>query len=585
METQKGEWTYDRSDNVLELSGSLDVNILPILIAEPAWASPAYQHLDDWRSYVQNVVGRYKNKLRYWEIWNEQNGPHTWYGEPNAAQYARLLEAAYEEIKKIDKDLVVVIGGHSGIPTEYIEALYAAGAGSFFDVMNVHPYQIDPESYQFREQLDELKNLMGQHGDDGKPIWITEYGISTQNSVPKVSELLSGVVSGGLAAIDSQREDWSPLLLDDPNYLGGFGYKAEAIAMNMFKPMSPEKIKLEDLKALEPSKNGLIVLPPTETFPINYFDDIERYVQRGGVLMFWDGVPLYYDATKYSRDNPLNSIVSTSYRERLHVGWEAYWTKDGVPTSSTSNSPGRSWTADIDFPEKTPKASRFLNSGAIKDNDEFLPIIYSSNDSYQGVSAAVYKFDSELKGGLIVLSFIGVTWGETEERQAQRLPRKYLSTLQAGISLMFWYEFLAHEWDPFHNEDHFGIVGREHNHKPAFTAMATLTQARPPGSSVVEEFWRSDSGDLYHPQWKRPDGNLAWAIWKPEGEQTYSIRVKGDIHDTFDYLGNQIPISMNNGEATLVFSESIVYIIGPEEIEFTKTIGVNPPENLRITGN
>ena len=55
------------------------------------------------------VLNHFKGRIRYYEIWNEQNLSREWEGAPlNAADYVRLLEGAYLAIKAVDPQAIVV---------------------------------------------------------------------------------------------------------------------------------------------------------------------------------------------------------------------------------------------------------------------------------------------------------------------------------------------------------------------------------------------------------------------------------------------------------------------------------------------
>ncbi len=137
---KKGEWSYDHIDKMRDLAKKENINILPILGYDIGSARPAWKHLDRWAEYVRRTVSRYSNDYRYWEVWNEPNLHLFWGDTPSSKNYTALLKRSYEEIKKIDPNLNVLYGGTAGVPFQYIEDSYAAGAGNYFDVMAIHPY-------------------------------------------------------------------------------------------------------------------------------------------------------------------------------------------------------------------------------------------------------------------------------------------------------------------------------------------------------------------------------------------------------------------------------------------------------------
>ena len=149
--------------------------------------------------------------------------------------------------------------------------------------------------------------------------------------------------------------------------------------------------------------------------------------------------------------------------------------------------------------------------------------------------------------------------------QARILPRAYLIALQAGVEVIYWYEFQAPEQKPEYNEHHFGIVHRDLSPKPAYTAIRTLARARPAGSKAVDRSWRT--AELYHPGWQRPDGRVAWALWRLGQEQAHELHVQGAIQEAFDHLGGPLDLNVEAGRVRLSLSEAPVYLVGPTAVE------------------
>jgi hypothetical protein len=130
------------------------------------------------------------------ELWNEPDDPGYFAGAPDPARYAALLRAAYPAIKAARPAATVVTGGLVGNDMDFVEALYAHGAGGAFDAVGVHTdtacltdhprrYYRDPRGrvgrYTFTGYR-EVHAVMAAHGDAAKPIWMTEIGWNTQST-------------------------------------------------------------------------------------------------------------------------------------------------------------------------------------------------------------------------------------------------------------------------------------------------------------------------------------------------------------------------------------------------------------------
>jgi hypothetical protein len=144
---------------------------------------------------VYAVVARYRGRLCYVQIWNEPNLSAEWgFERVDAVAYTRLLEVAYRRAKEGDPDVVVLSaplamtledasmrGNHNDLV--FLDEMYRAGAGQFFDVLSANAFgfdhpPLDPpdlDVLNFR-RVELQREIMERHGDGGKAIWINEYG-------------------------------------------------------------------------------------------------------------------------------------------------------------------------------------------------------------------------------------------------------------------------------------------------------------------------------------------------------------------------------------------------------------------------
>jgi hypothetical protein len=96
--------------------------------------------------YAEFVVNHYKSRVQLYEVWNEwiygagSTPVQKVTGDP--VQYASLLRAAYQGIKREDSS-ATVLGGVPGIGTRefsWIKSVAAAGGLNDLDAFSVHPY-------------------------------------------------------------------------------------------------------------------------------------------------------------------------------------------------------------------------------------------------------------------------------------------------------------------------------------------------------------------------------------------------------------------------------------------------------------
>lgn len=572
--SETGPWDFSMLDSTVDQAQKAGVTILPILGYNVAWASPAYQHLDAWLEYVRRTVSRYHDRLPCWEVWNEEDIVQFWKETPNAANYTTLLKATYQEIKKIDPDLQVLVGGLSGIPYEYIEGIYRAGGKDFFDVLAVHPYRYPqtPEASSLRDDLDKLRTLMARYGDTDKPVWITEIGWPTHQSR---NFLLDEIVRTGLSVAAPDRKSWTLAVFDDPGCPSQIDMPDRRLQAMLPGGGRIERLTITQMKTLSPTTYQALLMPPEESFRVELFDTIETYVRDGGIVIFTQGVPLYYTARQNDDGSWTRQGADESYRRRLHIGWQAWWTRQGVPKEIPTLTVPESLRSQIHLPEKTPPAERFLTDTALKPGDRFIPLLQASEGSYTGTAAAVFDLNSDLKGAVIVSALQQDFRGSTEEKQAAILPRTYLIALQSGVERVFWYNFRARENDPYYNEDNFGIVHQDLKPKPAYRTLRTLCRVRPAGSVPLQTDGQTET--VFYPGWKRPDGQTAWALWTSGTPRPITFTITGNITEALDANGTPLNTYPGNRTATIPLSETPIYLIGPKSLHAAET--VTKPKN------
>ena len=196
VEYDQGAPDWSLIDPLVDKIVDRDMTVLGMLYDTPAWLSgttdphapPADPQL--FAQFAAATAEHYLGRINTWEIWNEPNIPRFW-ASPSPAAYAELLKAVYPAIKAVDPSATVITGGlspdSSGIdPLSFVTAMYAAGAGGYFDAISMHPY-----SFPQLPTIDSVKavhDVMAANGDGDKKVWLTEVGAPTGTSPFAVSE-------------------------------------------------------------------------------------------------------------------------------------------------------------------------------------------------------------------------------------------------------------------------------------------------------------------------------------------------------------------------------------------------------------
>ena len=548
VEPRRGEWEFGRLDRLIRIAQEKKIDILPILDYDVPWATPAWKHLDAWGEYVRRTVSRYAKELRCREVWNEQNSLNFWRDTPDGANYTRLLRRASEEIRAIDPELTVLYGGTAGVPLNFIEESFRAGAGKWFDVMNIHPYHWDGVPELMIAQIRNLKALMKKYRLEDKPIWITEVGWSTAQPPAFYREVLPAAFKR--AGIDPARTT-AAVVSDMKRGFAGALMFSRSRNLAMFRQI--ETISFDALHGLSVERFPVLIPSGGEDFPSEYIPDLIDYVRRGGTLLLPSGLPFYYDL----RPDGKKVQVNDKFLKEFHIGWEAWWIREDVPKKETwqKPAPGFEGAFRLDF----KPAGRFLHGRNLQKGDEFIPIVAAGTDRYTGTVAALYKLNSDLKGNIIVCTTLAVTETVPEERQAEFLPRTWLVALANGVERVYWYSFRSKEFRIDEREDHFGIVRKTLEPKPAFRACQTLTRLYPSGSTIPT---LDRQREAYLAGWTRPDGVKVWALWSSPASCPVRLDVRGAIAEAVNHLGEAQPLPGSRYTAT----PAILYLVGPESV-------------------
>lgn len=204
MEPFRGRYEFARHDAVVRAFGEAGIKVLGVVAYSPGWASGGkpssdYPPLDaaDYARFAGRLAAHYAPLgLHAWEIWNEENLGHFWGPAPSVPAYARLLRGAYGAIHAVDPAATVIVGGlaqpRASATTmtamDFLQGLYTAGAGRYFDALADHPYNSprlpgDPSVANNWQRMfatsPSLRSIMSANGDRTKQIWITEYGAPT----------------------------------------------------------------------------------------------------------------------------------------------------------------------------------------------------------------------------------------------------------------------------------------------------------------------------------------------------------------------------------------------------------------------
>ena len=564
---------FSHYDAVVADAARCGLTVLPILFGVPSWADPVWEHPDDWAAFVEAVVAHYGDAFPDVEIWNEENLRIFWKHAPDPARYLETLRVAYAAAKRANPRVRVLFGGTAGVPLDFIGMVYELGGADCFDAMNVHPYShpAQPER-SLDARLEALRALMAEHGDADKPIVITELGWPTHDA--RVDGL--NVLRAGLAVACPERKTWRAVYA--ATAAGGDGGPPRDIAEAIERSLPPGSAVEACFGArlrerLAAGDVDLVVYPFGETFPVDTFDDVLAFVERGGVLADLGGMPLWYPVSepspgvfaKYAGNDGRNS---ESFREKLGINAVAWWIDPSLPREETPAFPtAEAKAAGYLGDPAGERGIRFQTPKRLGPGDEFVPLLaLEGPDGRPGaVAASVTRRDGGRRGCL-VLSGVkgrGATDSAGEDGQARYLARAMAIAFAEGVDQYFWYEFRSRETDPQYSEHHFGLTHRNFTPKPAWGVYRNFVLARPEGSVQTPGAWHAEDRTFFFPQWTRPDGTKAGILWKTGPSEKRGLAFDSADVRFRDHTGRLVrPIAAGSGRYTLEIGENPVFFEG-----------------------
>jgi len=573
VEPNPGEWHFESLDRTLDEAEKNGVAVFPVLLYSAPWAKPAVDHLDEWCNYVKTTVTRYKNRVRTWEIWNEENLEGFWTRKPSGEEYTKLLKASYETIKAVDPDFTVIFGGLAGVPLDYIEEAFKAGAGNYFDVMNIHPYRVGFFSTAAGDQLLEdiaaVRNLMEKYHCSDKPVWITEMGWAT---LPGACDGFAAFMKTLLNYLRGEKTTLKAAYINDPNYPDAFAGGLIPALLALPDTIERLPITVDKIKDISPESYDVLIMPPGESFPAPYFADMRAFVENGGTLVLTGGVPFYYEVNPGEDGKWIRNKQETpdDFRQEMRIGWRGYWF-DSVPESVTELHPTEILCKSADSPESIEEAFRkahairYLSPSRLAEGDEMIPLAIAPYNDTELSTIVLYRYH-DWKGQIVVSTVWQWADGNTsnEADQAAYLVQSMLLARCGGISKYFWYEFQSSEADQRDKESFFGITHADLSPKPAYFAYQTLTAAAPEGA---KDFCRRPNGcGIEIISWTNPDGKKAWAVWAPGNILNVPLKISGTIDQAFNLFGEPVDASLSGNVLTQKWTPAVRYFIGPENI-------------------
>lgn len=225
-DTKYNQGTWDKFDGIVKLAEDSGLKLIIRVDRPPAWARSDKSNperppdnFDDYGDFVAAVASRYKGRVSHYQVWNEPNLGEEWTGKPDPQGYVQLLRTAYQRLKQVSPDMVVLsaplaINNETGPihlnELDFLDQMYAAGAKQFFDVLSANAYGMDKPpgdtpsrtTLNFR-RVELLRQVMEKNGDANKAVWFNEYAWNASPKEMPKEELFWQRVT------DQQQAEWT----------------------------------------------------------------------------------------------------------------------------------------------------------------------------------------------------------------------------------------------------------------------------------------------------------------------------------------------------------------------------------------
>jgi beta-glucosidase/6-phospho-beta-glucosidase/beta-galactosidase len=210
-ETTKGQYTIPAKwDFIVDKAKAADIS--PILILD--YGNKFYDNGDKptseeaqqaFAEYAKFVANHFKNRVKYFEIWNEWNGKAGNTTPGNGKDYASLTKYTYPAIKSsAPNSLVIVASFSAGTFDKFfnrgkgdqLKEFLDSSSTAYGDIIALHPYTVywEPKFRNFETYLAQIKQglnlIRATPAYSQKPVFITESGWSTSKSEYGTSERL-----------------------------------------------------------------------------------------------------------------------------------------------------------------------------------------------------------------------------------------------------------------------------------------------------------------------------------------------------------------------------------------------------------
>lgn len=196
VEIRKGSFDWTQVDRVVNYADSHDLSILFVIAYTPGWANGnkgfTYppDNVNDWENFVRITVNRYKDKVKYWNIWNEPNSLD-FFALGKDVFVEKIFLPAARVIRSTDPGAFIVGPGLAHLNSLNAEWYFwlkyiLTQCSDYIDIVSHQIYKNEGVYYLYElleigeALIPSVQSIIEETGNGSKPLWITETGWNTR---------------------------------------------------------------------------------------------------------------------------------------------------------------------------------------------------------------------------------------------------------------------------------------------------------------------------------------------------------------------------------------------------------------------
>lgn len=201
VERQKGVYSWEETDRAFDAAqrhgitpfvtighGNLlysksstydDPKLAAIYGSRPAPPTKDPLAMEAFLAFARATVERYRDRIDYWEVWNEPNHRNYWGAEPDGKEYGELLVRTARLIRELDPGSKIIGGSMAGINPEFAADFLSVGSHELIDIISYHNYGAVPEERVYKAIA--LWEVIDRYNPDLE-LWQGECGYPSHSS-------------------------------------------------------------------------------------------------------------------------------------------------------------------------------------------------------------------------------------------------------------------------------------------------------------------------------------------------------------------------------------------------------------------